>query len=322
MGLLLDKFYPCGKVLQGDYDGNYVYCWNKDTFKIYSENVIEFSKIMGLEKRMESLYCSAIITCDTVENYEIISENQTNADAGTVARATLLFGVGAGLLASQMGKDSHHMIGIEFIDGRKSLIRFNSSGYDLFVSAIAYNLKYKQEERRKIKEKEEAFLKECERQQVAQKELEQQNEQWLQEFQHRQQEKNEESNKMITMRIKNISADNHSAFSAVKIIRFELNCSLKEAREFLENSSPIECRQDTALRLMEQLDGTGYEIFFDELAQSENVVETPVTQQEVATPRNEFADNLGLIKQLKELFDIGAITQEEFDAKKKQLLGL
>lgn len=33
-------------------------------------------------------------------------------------------------------------------------------------------------------------------------------------------------------------------------------------------------------------------------------------------------DNLAIIKQLKELLDSGIITQEEFDAKKKQLLGL
>ena len=32
------------------------------------------------------------------------------------------------------------------------------------------------------------------------------------------------------------------------------------------------------------------------------------------------ANNLSQIKELKELLDIGAITQEEYDAKKKELL--
>ena len=40
----------------------------------------------------------------------------------------------------------------------------------------------------------------------------------------------------------------------------------------------------------------------------------PVVQQAVST-----ADEL---KKFKELLDMGVITQEEFDAKKKQLLGL
>ena len=33
-------------------------------------------------------------------------------------------------------------------------------------------------------------------------------------------------------------------------------------------------------------------------------------------------DHIEQIKKFKELLDIGAITQEEFDAKKKELLGL
>ena len=38
--------------------------------------------------------------------------------------------------------------------------------------------------------------------------------------------------------------------------------------------------------------------------------------------KKEKDDNLEQIKKLKELLDLGAITQEEFDAKKKELLGL
>ena len=38
--------------------------------------------------------------------------------------------------------------------------------------------------------------------------------------------------------------------------------------------------------------------------------------------RKDKDDNLEQIKKLKELLDLGAITQEEFDAKKKELLGL
>lgn len=40
------------------------------------------------------------------------------------------------------------------------------------------------------------------------------------------------------------------------------------------------------------------------------------------TPQNEKTDCFGQVKKLKELLDIGAITQEEFDLKKNQLLGL
>lgn len=48
-----------------------------------------------------------------------------------------------------------------------------------------------------------------------------------------------------------------------------------------------------------------------------------VTQQEVSEPIVDDEElNFKKIKQLKELLDIGALTQEEFDTKKKQLLNL
>lgn len=40
------------------------------------------------------------------------------------------------------------------------------------------------------------------------------------------------------------------------------------------------------------------------------------------TTNNSGNNNLNEIKQLKELLDMGAITQEEFNIKKKQLLGI
>ena len=46
---------------------------------------------------------------------------------------------------------------------------------------------------------------------------------------------------------------------------------------------------------------------------------TPPATSNVTTSSMSNADEL---KKFKELLDMGAITQEEFDAKKKQLLGL
>lgn len=59
------------------------------------------------------------------------------------------------------------------------------------------------------------------------------------------------------------------------------------------------------------------------LEQSNNQTETtePAVEQS-AQPSSPAADPLDEIKKLKGLLDIGAITQEEFDAKKKQLLDL
>ena len=53
--------------------------------------------------------------------------------------------------------------------------------------------------------------------------------------------------------------------------------------------------------------------------QQSNNVEQQISNNNVTTSNN---DNIGQLKQLKELLDQGIINQEEFDVKKKQLLGL
>lgn len=59
------------------------------------------------------------------------------------------------------------------------------------------------------------------------------------------------------------------------------------------------------------------------LEQSNNQIETTEPAVEQSTPQSSpAADPLDEIKKLKGLLDMGAITQEEFDAKKKQLLNL
>lgn len=53
--------------------------------------------------------------------------------------------------------------------------------------------------------------------------------------------------------------------------------------------------------------------------QQSNKVEQQIANNNVPTSNN---DNIGQLKELKELLDQGIINQEEFDEKKKQLLGL
>lgn len=53
-------------------------------------------------------------------------------------------------------------------------------------------------------------------------------------------------------------------------------------------------------------------------------VQTPITQTNLSAPvkKTSQEENIQLIKQYKELLDMGAITQEDYDKKKNELLGL
>ena len=49
---------------------------------------------------------------------------------------------------------------------------------------------------------------------------------------------------------------------------------------------------------------------------------TPKVKKEIVVQHNEPASHADELKKYKELLDSGVISQEEFEAKKKQLLGL
>ena len=55
----------------------------------------------------------------------------------------------------------------------------------------------------------------------------------------------------------------------------------------------------------------------------ENVPANPTTQQKenpAPPPDNEGKDGITMLKELKELLEMGVLTQEEFDAKKADIL--
>ena len=52
------------------------------------------------------------------------------------------------------------------------------------------------------------------------------------------------------------------------------------------------------------------------------MINSPSPEQKITTPQEPTRNPLDDIRQLKELLDMGALTQEEFDAKKKKLLNL
>jgi predicted Zn-dependent peptidase len=58
------------------------------------------------------------------------------------------------------------------------------------------------------------------------------------------------------------------------------------------------------------------------VASSRNNKKQAAPQQPAASPASTSDDSIEQLKQLAELKDQGILTQEEFDAKKKQILGL
>lgn len=143
MGLLANKSYPCGKVIQGDYKNAYVYIWDENRLSLFWQEEIVFGKLVSAETHIKSLNSALIadISSNTVENYEILSQNQSSEDAGDVLNATLLFGAAGTIAASRQIIKTNYLISVEFKSGKKSIIRLNEAGYENFLTAIRFKIK-------------------------------------------------------------------------------------------------------------------------------------------------------------------------------------
>lgn len=143
MGFLANKSYPCGKVVQGDYKDAYVYIWDENTLSLFREKELVFGKFVSEETHRKSLNHALIanISSHTVENYEVLSQNQSSEDAGDVLNATLLFGAVGTIAASRQITKTNYLISVEFQSGKKSIIRLNEAGYENFLTAIKFKIK-------------------------------------------------------------------------------------------------------------------------------------------------------------------------------------
>ena len=106
------------KVIAGDYTNQGIIYSGQ-----YVQIVTGFMKTISLNK-------------ETIEKYEIISEEQRNSGTSAILRgglgATVLGPVGllAGMSAKNKGT---YQIAIEFKDGKKSLIEIDDKAYKLFI---------------------------------------------------------------------------------------------------------------------------------------------------------------------------------------------
>ena len=103
---------------------------------------------------------------------------------------------------------------------------------------------------------------------------------------------------------------------AVKIIKDHSNLSLANARNIAEQGGTIPFNSESEANN-----------FINQYAANGGSAETinpsnPTVAKETAPAQTQTIDVVAEIKKYKELLDIGAITQEEYDAKKKSLLNL
>lgn len=321
MGFLANKSNPCGKVVQGDYKDAYVYIWDENTLSLFREKELVFGKFVSEETHRKSLNHALIanISSHTVENYEVLSQNQSSEDAGDVLNATLLFGAVGTIAASRQITKTNYLISVEFQSGEKSIIRLNETGYEIFISSMnmkthASNTKCDNKYRLENEYQEQAIILCKERSSQKQKEI-----------------KSKESEAIYfakksakcVIRFESVGIPS-SKIKCIKAIQTSIKCDEASARRYIdETPSFIVCEKEKASNLLKYFLDLGCQANLLDIDNDETqAISNSASEISCKSPNEEVSNNIELIKKFKELLDSGIITQEEFDAKKKQLLGL
>ena len=126
----MGKVYPHGKVLAGKYVDKEVYVWIHNESLMIHDGLVYNGLIMSSpeSKRVFLINSSSIVA------YEQVGATTLQANTEGVGTATFLFGIGAGILASQLGQQEVHNIAVQYADGEKSLLQLNSYAYQTFMA--------------------------------------------------------------------------------------------------------------------------------------------------------------------------------------------
>ena len=132
-GAKMSKLYPHGKVVNGEYADSNVYVWEENK----SLKIIDGILNNGIFSPGYTEKCT--IYASTIKAYEDMGSVSHNADPGKVGVATFWFGIGGGLLASQLGNQTVYSVIVQYDNGKLSMFQLNSFAYQNF-KAIVFNV--------------------------------------------------------------------------------------------------------------------------------------------------------------------------------------
>ena len=327
-------YYPFAYIIQGDYAGEYVYYSSYDNtnyVKSVSQDKESFFEVNGLSTLPSYKYKFADII-----GYEEIGSATHSADATTVLKGGALFGVVGAMAAAAAGSGTTYDTVIYFKDGTKSVFRFLSSqAHQDYITAL-YQRNIGQGDPRLEQEKKAA-----------------------EELLHiKEQEKKAAENllhiKQIGFIVNAEDVDTEAVYDIYCVnIKEEYRHSPRMALQFIlkvdANHLNLYSEADNAQNV-DEFKVCGHMLYAKNIlgsvakealiyeskavdfalvkAGTPNPFENPSPNEcepEQACKQTEEsrpASYIEELKELKSLVDIGVITQEEFDAKKKQLLGL
>ena len=119
-----EKYVECpvsGTVTKGDYMGTNMFRASDEEYVLSTNSKVAYGRGSAPHNVVKVV---AKINKETVERYEIVSENETTVDPASVLKAGFWLGSAGALAVSSMSGKTYDAA-VYFKDGKKSLIRIN-----------------------------------------------------------------------------------------------------------------------------------------------------------------------------------------------------
>ena len=304
---MANEIYPFAQIIQGNFAGMYVYwCKLYQNYHIRSGSVFK-NGLLSLDVWGNSAY-----TYDfgDIIGYEEIGSAAHSANAGSVLMGGFLFGTVGAIAASAAGSGTTHDTVIYFKDGKQCVFRFlNGTSHQNYITGFHQrginpgNPFAVQPKKEKIESDQPTLSVSRDDLLSLPDEL----------------EENAKYDLYADICIPPYLLSPHEVDDCIQYLR-KYTDNLNRVKQQINNGDDlvlvrVDVPSDQAMVIMDDLDCFEHNVEFK--AKFISKADASTNKQTTAA-----APNYEELKQLKELLDLDIISQEEFDAKKKQILGL
>ncbi len=145
---------PIGKIVKGDFTGQYLYKWDSKTWGICPGSTLQEGFLVG---KLHWEYFDSVankwemgnwngptnddrIAESTVDHYEEIGANSSGPDASAMLQGTIIGGVGLGLIAGAASSSSTNSVAIFLKNGKSFIVHFYDSKNWIELKSMLYSI--------------------------------------------------------------------------------------------------------------------------------------------------------------------------------------
>lgn len=133
---MADYLYPVGQIIQGDYDGCYVYNYDSNSFEINTKS--RMRKFLGSYNSPETRV--RFLNTKDIDRIVDVASSQSGPDVASVVRGVAYAGAVGGLVGAVASQSSTNDIAVYLKNKEKFIIRFNNANAVNKIRTMTFKL--------------------------------------------------------------------------------------------------------------------------------------------------------------------------------------